>query len=349
MTSAILTDAPEEPSRASHAANPSAPGSCETVAVLGAGTWGAVLAEVFARLPVAPVVRLWTPTGKHLAELRDARRHPHLPDLRLSPEILVTSNETDVLAGARIVVVAVASRYVREALKRTSPYVAPDALVVIASKGMEAATGKTLSEVVADVLPGRRIVVASGGSHAEEVVNNLPFGLTLAGEKDDCVRVELLFAATHGRFAHCTNVKGIEIAASLKNVVAVVAGIAAGVQLGDNFRACYLVDALAEIGRFAREISGAPLDPLQYGVFGDLLATALSSHSRNFRYGMLRGEGLSGKAALEAIDMVVEGIQSAQSLLTRSLEDFPVLKKSAEIVLDDELYDAYALARRLGY
>ena len=183
MTSAILTDAPEEPEPRLTCCKSVGSGLLRDRGRPGRGHLGRrprrglCAASRCTRCPPR------TPTGKHLAELRDARRHPHLPDLRLSPEILVTSNETDVLAGARIVVVAVASRYVREALKRTSPYVAPDALVVIASKGMEAATGKTLSEVVADVLPGRRIVVASGGSHAEEVVNNLPFGLDFGGRK----------------------------------------------------------------------------------------------------------------------------------------------------------------------
>ncbi len=316
------------------------------VAVLGAGTWGAVLAQVMAP---AAAVRLWSPTGKHLEVLSQERTHPHLPDLRLDARIEVTGSLPQALKGARVLVIAVASRYVRAVMREAAPLADPASLVCIASKGMEPETGLALSQIASQELPGHPVVVASGGSHAEEVVRNLPFGMTLAGDADGCRLVKTLLSHSRGRFVHCGNMLGVEIAAALKNVVAVVAGIADGLGMGDNFRACYLVDALEEIGRFAAKTSGEELNALQYGVFGDLLATALSTHSRNFRYGRLLGSGMQSDRARQEIDMVVEGLDAARSLLTRPLAGFPVLEASARLVASEHTVGADELLARLGY
>ncbi len=341
MPSSDTRNAPRHSSPNDCAAHPR-----QSVAVLGAGTWGAVLAQVIS--PLAQV-RLWSATGAHLSELSTRRTHPHLPGLVLDPGIEVTDDIARALEAAGVVVLAVASRYARSVIRKAAPHLEDDALLVIASKGMEVETGRTLSEVICEELGARRLVAASGGSHAEEVVHGLPFGMTLAGDRGGCRRVRDLLSRTRGRFSYCSSIRGIEIAASLKNVVAVVAGIADGLQLGDNFRACYLVDALEEMGRFAARASGAALDPLQYGVFGDLLATALSRHSRNFRYGRLLGQGVQAPEASARIGMVVEGLYTARSLATQDLADFPILRASAAVVREERPFTAAELIARLGY
>ena len=148
------------------------------VCVMGAGTWGTVIAHICA--PCARV-NLYSVTGRNVEVLREGRRHPKLPGFILDPRVEVCSAPGKELKDASVVVLAVASRYVRKTAAGLAPLLTENPVVCIAAKGLEEGSGKTLTEVVSKELPQADLCVLSGGSHAEEVANNLPFGVCLAG------------------------------------------------------------------------------------------------------------------------------------------------------------------------
>ena len=313
------------------------------LAVIGAGTWGSVLAHIAA--PCAQV-SLYSATGKNVQALQQDRRHPKLPGFILDPRVEVKSTMGEELREASAVILVVASRYVRDMARQIASLIQPDAVVCIAAKGLEQGSAKTLSEVVAEELPEADICVLSGGSHAEEVATNLPFGISLAGSPHARSVVKSVFAKARARISEQDDVQSLERFGAVKNLIAIAAGIAEGLALGDNFRACFLTDALTEARRF---VGASPEDGLSYGALGDLLATALSVHSRNFRYGCWLGQGLSPEKALAEVDMVVEGLNVAKVFDQFPRSDCPLLTRAANIAVHHENITRERFLSRLGY
>lgn len=313
------------------------------VAVMGAGTWGTVIAHICA--PCARV-NLYLATGRNVEVLREDRRHPKLPGFILDPRVEVCSAPGKELKDASVVVLAVASRYVRKTAAGLAPLLTENPVVCIAAKGLEEGSGKTLTEVVSEELPQADLCVLSGGSHAEEVANNLPFGVCLAGSARARGAMVSALAKARVRIAERDDVEALERFGAVKNLIAIAAGIAEGLALGDNFRACFLTDALAEARRF---VGADAQDVLTYGALGDLLATSLSAHSRNFRYGRWLGQGLSPENALEQVDMVVEGLNVARVFDQFPREDCPLLTRAARIAVHHENLTRESFLSRLGY
>ena len=313
------------------------------LAVVGAGTWGTVLAHIAA--PCAQV-SLYSGTGKNVQVLREDRRHPKLPGFILDGRVDVKDGIGEELKSASAVILVVASRYVRSAAARIAPLLTDGTVVCIAAKGLDEGTAKTLSQVVAEELPEADVCVLSGGSHAEEVANNLPFGICLAGSSRARSVMRRIFAKARARFAEQDDVQSLERFGAVKNLIAIAAGIAEGLALGDNFRACFLTDALEEARRF---VGASAEEVFSYGALGDLLATALSVHSRNFRYGRWLGQGLSPEKALAQVDMVVEGLNVARVFDQFPREDCPLLTRAANIAVRHENITRESFLARLGY
>ena len=314
-----------------------------SLAVIGAGTWGSVLAHIAA--PCADVA-LYSATGKNVQALQMDRRHPKLPGFILDPRVDVRSTMGEELREANAVILVVASRYIRDMARHIAPLISSKTVVCIAAKGLEQGSAKTLSEVVAEELPDADICVLSGGSHAEEVATNLPFGISLAGSS--CARsvMKRVFAKARARISEQEDVKSLERFGAVKNLIAIAAGIAEGLALGDNFRACFLTDAIAEARRF---VGASADDVLSYGALGDLLATALSVHSRNFTYGCWLGQGLSPEKALAEVGMVVEGLNVARVFDQFPRSDCPLLTRTANIAVHHEDLTRERFLSRLGY
>jgi glycerol-3-phosphate dehydrogenase (NAD(P)+) len=312
-----------------------------SLAVIGAGTWGSVLAHIAA--PCADVA-LYSATGKNVQALQMDRRHPKLPGFILDPRVDVRSTMGEELREANAVILVVASRYIRDMARHIAPLISSKTVVCIAAKGLEQGSAKTLSEVVAEELPDADICVLSGGSH--EVATNLPFGISLAGSS--CARsvMKRVFAKARARISEQEDVKSLERFGAVKNLIAIAAGIAEGLALGDNFRACFLTDAIAEARRF---VGASADDVLSYGALGDLLATALSVHSRNFTYGCWLGQGLSPEKALAEVGMVVEGLNVARVFDQFPRSDCPLLTRAANIAVHHEDLTRERFLSRLGY
>ena len=224
----------------------------------------------------------------------------------------------DALANAPVVFLAVASPFVRAAARELARSFAPrqPALVISLAKGLEPHAGRRLSEVILDEWPGVPLCVLSGGSHAEEVALDLPFSLVAASAQQDVAqKTAALFAGTPAFVTPTTDVLGVELSAAFKNIVAIAAGIGDGLRLGDNFRGALITQGLAELADLLRVAGASSETVLGPAGLGDLLATALSSHSRNRRFGLAIGRGLSCDDARKSVGMVVEGLHAIDGAL----------------------------------
>lgn len=308
------------------------------VVILGSGSWGTAVGDILARAGHA--VTLWSSTGHNFSALSEGRRHPKLPSLALHDNVTVTRSLTGALKEAEVVFIAVASAKVRELARAMKSLIHSQLPVVILSKGLEFPSGKTLSEVMREELGSCSVSVLSGGSHAEEVIEDLPFGLTLAGGSPQAQRtIEALFSRTPAHISHAKSALQVEWFAALKNLLSIGVGISDTLGLGDNFRACFITDILKEADAIFHAKLGSDYEGLcSYGCLGDLFATMFSPHSRNRRYGMLLGKGLKGPEALEQVGMVVEGLNVARVAAQRLHADMtPMSLALAQFIVNDDV------------
>ncbi len=280
------------------------------VSVIGAGSWGTALSILLARNghDVALVGR----ENEDFAAMRAARENlRYLPGFVL-PEGVAVRPETD-LEPSELVVLAVPSAGVREAAGKilwTPPCVA------LASKGLEPGTGKRLSEVVAETLPGTEIGVLSGPNLAVEIVRGIPTAAVAAfSNPEACERVLGAFGCATYRLYLSDDVLGVELAGALKNVLAIGAGLSDGLGFGDNTKGALLARGLGEMVALG-VASGARIDTFMglAGV-GDLFATASSRLSRNYRVGLALAERETLQDALARIDQVAEGVSTSESAM----------------------------------
>lgn len=310
--------------------------------VLGAGTWGIVLAQL-AR-DNGHSVRAWDFSAEVVEQLTKTRGNPRLGDFKVSEDIGLSADMGEALEGAEVGIIVVPSVFVRATFEKVRELEAARGvgLWVICSKGIEPETLLPLHEVVAQVL-GReardRIGVLGGPTHAEEVARGLPATIVAAGENPE-VAVSIQDLLFNPRFRVYTqdDVLGVELGGALKNVIAIAAGISDGMGFGDNARAALVTRGLAEIMRLG-EAMGAQRDTFMglSGV-GDLVVTTCSAHSRNHRFGELLAEGMTCEEALKGVGMVVEGHATARSafdLAKKFTIDMPITKAVHGILYKD--------------
>ncbi|MFA6029258.1 MAG: NAD(P)H-dependent glycerol-3-phosphate dehydrogenase [Elusimicrobiota bacterium] len=291
----------------------------EKVCVLGGGIWGTALANHLAGKG-RPVV-LWEYFAALAARLERTRRHPHIPDLRILPPVRVVSDLEEAVRDAGVLLVVLPSTAVRATMRRLRPLVGavpPRPIVVNASKGVERGSLRTMGEVLHEELPHLegRIFTLSGPSFAREVARGVPTRMVLAGPPVPAAReVRRLLEGGTVRVVPSDDQIGVELAGSLKNVVAIGAGILDGLRLGANTKAALMTQGVAEMGQLVERLGGRR--ETIYGLcgLGDLIATGTSQESRNRGLGERLGRGRSLRRALAEIDMVVEGVESAQSAL----------------------------------
>ena len=270
--------------------------------VMGAG-WGTALAVMFNRY--GHRVSLWTPFEE---ELEDIRRHGEhrrlLPGVPVPPSIRLTSDLQE--AGeAAIVLMAVPSFAVRESAAKLQGILRDGTLVVNAGKGLEKGTYKRFTQVIAEELPGARVVALSGPSHAEEVGRGVPTTIVSASaDLDAAERVqELLMNETFRIYAN-TDVVGVELGGAMKNVIALAAGVCDGLDIGDNAKAAMMTRGLTEIARLGVAMGAHSETYAGLSGMGDLIVTCSSLHSRNRRAGILSGQGKSPQEAVKLVGTV---------------------------------------------
>ena len=280
------------------------------VAVVGAGSWGTALTLILARNGLE--VGLYGRDVESFYSLRASRENlTYLPGY-----VIPEGVEFNVLTGspidAPVVVVAVPSSAVREIL----PVLCSAEVVCIASKGLDSASGCVLSDVVAEGVPDATIVALSGPNLAVELAQNIPTVAVSASEDAAAAeRVRGLFMCRNYRVYISDDMRGVELAGSLKNVMAIAAGMSDGLGYGDNTKAALLVRGLNEMARLGMKM-GAKLDTfIGIAGVGDLFATANSKLSRNYRVGFGLGQGEELEDILESLGQVAEGVSTAETAL----------------------------------
>ncbi|CAI6060455.1 Glycerol-3-phosphate dehydrogenase [NAD(P)+] [Paenibacillus sp. JJ-100] len=304
------------------------------VAVLVAGSWGTALASVLASNELDVV--MWTRSEEQAAEINIQHTNTrYLPGVELSPRIRATNNMEAAVSGATAVLIVAPSSAMRAVTHQFKPFYKPDMLIIHATKGFETESLKRMSTVISEELECEegRIVVLSGPSHAEEVVKRCPTTVVVAAlDKASAEAVQGLFMNAYFRVYTNRDMLGVELAGAFKNIIALGAGMSDGLQFGDNAKAALLTRGLAEITRIGVEMGANPLTFSGLAGIGDLVVTATSQHSRNWRAGSMLGQGQKLDDVLQSMGMVVEGIRTTQAAY------FISQKYGVQMPIADQLY-----------
>ena len=295
------------------------------IAILGGGSWGTALAIVLSRAHQTHEITLWVRDAVLAESLRRERENkPYLPGHKLPDSVHVTHQMDQALAGAGIILGAVPSAHAREVYSAAGRRADASAAFVSATKGLEPATHKRVSEVITQVVPpelARRIAILSGPSFAAEAAACQPTAVVLASS-DIALANELQeeFAAPNFRLYTNDDVLGVELAGAMKNVVAIAAGACQGIGLGSNPLAALITRGLAEMTRLAVAFGARPNTLSGLAGLGDLVLTCTGALSRNRHVGIELGKGRALAEILEGMKMVAEGVGTAGALLALAHE-----------------------------
>ena len=263
----------------------------DTIAVVGAGAWGTALANAAAR--AGRNVLLLARDEASAAAISGCRESPRLPGVTLDPSVAISGHARDV-SRAQMILLAVPAQALRAALIPFASSIGNDAVIVACAKGIERATGRFMTEVIADVLPQATPGILSGPSFADDVARGLPTAVTLAAAQEDIAAAlcQALGSPTFRPY-HTTDVRGVEIGGAAKNVLAIAAGIVAGRRLGASALAALTTRGFAELVRFGRACGARGETLAGLSGLGDLILTCSSPQSRNFSFGIALGQGKS--------------------------------------------------------
>lgn len=285
------------------------------IGVLGAGSWGTALAILLANKGFD--VELWSAVETEIELLRTKREHvDRLPGVILPDNIYIESDLEKTCKDKDVIVFAVASPFVRMTAQRAKKYIKEGQIIVNVAKGIEDVTYKTLSEIIEDEIPCAKVCVLSGPSHAEEVSKGIPTTCVVGAKTKELAEyVQDVFICDNFRVYSSPDVLGIELGASLKNVIALAAGIVDGLGYGDNTKAALITRGITEIARLGVSM-GAKVETFAgLSGIGDLIVTCTSIHSRNRQAGYLLGKGYTLEAAINEVNQTVEGINSVKAAL----------------------------------
>jgi glycerol-3-phosphate dehydrogenase (NAD(P)+) len=323
----------------------------ETIAILGAGSWGTALAIHLAR--VGHDVRLWARDPDLVAEIAATRHNPrYLTDLRLPDRVMPMPRPQSALRDAKIVVLAVPSHGMRAVARAVAPALPPDAILVSATKGIETDSLQRMSTVLREEARAEQpVVVLSGPSFAAEVARGLPTALLSASEDAAAAaRVQEQFRGPALRLYVSDDVPGVEIGGAMKNVIAIAAGVVEGLGLGHNAMAALMTRGLVEISRLADAEGGRRETLAGLSGLGDLVLTSTGNLSRNRHVGLELGRGRPLSDILGSMRMIAEGVRTtgaAVALGARHKIELPITAEMAA-VLDGRRAPAEAVDALMG-
>ena len=307
------------------------------IAILGAGSWGTALAIVLSRSVQPHQVAMWV----HDAELaeylhRERVNHTYLPGHRLAAEMAITNMLAEALDSADIVVGAMPSSFARKVYLAARPFWRADATVISATKGLEPGSHLRMSQVIAEVLgedAALRTAILSGPSFAAEVAEGQPTAVVVAGRPileltrvsgrhyvDPATEAQVELAGPGFRLYTNTDVIGVELAGAMKNVMAIAAGVCAGLRLGANSLAALITRGLAEMTRLATKLGAKPETLAGLAGLGDLVLTCTGALSRNRHVGIQLAKGRRLPEILAEMKMVAEGVETTSALLDLAAE-----------------------------
>jgi glycerol-3-phosphate dehydrogenase (NAD(P)+) len=290
--------------------------SRERTAVIGAGSWGTALANLLAKKGGETVLWSFEPEVVETIRAEHVNRR-YLDGVKLDPRLRATADMAEALEGAQVVLSVSPSHVVRPVMADAARHLPDGVLVVSASKGIENESLKTMDEVLADVLPAHAVAGSaylSGPSFALEVGEEHPTAVTIASHSADAAaRAQALFQTPYFRVYTSEDVRGVELGGSLKNVIAIAAGVVEGLGYGNNTRAALITRGLAEITRLGVAAGAQPATFAGLAGMGDLILTCTGALSRNRQVGVELGRGRSIDEILGGMVAVAEGVRTARS------------------------------------
>ncbi|MBS0615620.1 MAG: NAD(P)-dependent glycerol-3-phosphate dehydrogenase [Verrucomicrobia bacterium] len=309
----------------------------KSIGYLGAGTWGFCLASLLATK--GHKVTLWTRDPDMARHFQKTRSHPKLAHFKAHPELQFTSDISEAVLGAEILVESVTSMGLRPVLKQVAdigPLACP---LIITSKGIEQDTCLLLPEVVVDIFGDSSLVgCLTGPSHAEEVIQKLPTSIVSTAYHAPLMHeIHDLFSTPYLRIYPNSDIHGVCFGGAMKNIIAIACGISDGLGFGDNTKAALMTRGLHEIRKLSVTKGAKPETLNGLSGMGDLCVTCLSRHSRNSAFGRLLGQGLSATEAKEKIGMVIEGAftcVSARQLAHKAHIDVPITEAVYSILYE---------------
>ena len=284
---------------------------------------------------------MWSIDASEKEMLQNEREHKSkLPGVKLPEEMLFTNDLEEGMKDKDFLVLAVPSVFTRATARSMKPYIKPGQIVVDVAKGIEETTLKTLSEQIKEELPEADVAVLSGPSHAEEVGRGLPTTCVIGATTEATAEyLQNAFKTEAFRVYISPDILGIELGGSLKNVIALAAGMADGLGYGDNTKAALITRGIAEITRLGVRMGGKAETFAGLTGIGDLIVTCASVHSRNRKAGYLMGQGKTMQEAMDEVQMVVEGVYSAKAAMGLAKKygvSMPIIEQVNQILFENK-------------
>ena len=306
------------------------------IGIIGSGTWGTALTIHLAEMGHDTI--LWSAFKEEIENIAASHRHINLPNAEIPQNVSFTADLETAMEDRDLLVLAVPSIFTRETARKMKQYIKKGQLVLNVAKGIEEDSLKTQSDITEEELPEAEVAVLSGPSHAEEVSARMPTAVVVgAHDRKTAETIRSMFMNPVFRVYISPDIKGIEVGGSLKNVIALAAGMAAGLGYGDNTAAALMTRGITELGRLGQAMGSAPETFYGLAGMGDLIVTCASKHSRNRRAGVLIGQGMTADEAMKEVKMVVEGVYSAKAamqLAEKYKVDMPIVAEVNRILFE---------------
>ena len=311
------------------------------ISVIGSGGWGIALTILLHKN--GHNLTIWSFDKKEAEELKKTRQNKtKLPNILLPEDVKVTDDLKEAVDDKDILILAVPSKAIRSVSKSLKNIIKDNQIVVNVAKGLEEDTLETMTDIIEEELKGKKtqVAVLSGPSHAEEVGKGIPTTCVVsAHNKELTLYLQNIFMNPSFRVYTSPDMLGIEIGGALKNVIALAAGIADGLNYGDNTKAALITRGIKEISALGVAMGGE--QSTFYGLtgLGDLIVTCASMHSRNRRAGILLGQGKTLDEAIKEVNMVVEGIYSAKSALMAAKKynvEIPIIEQVNAVLFENK-------------
>ena len=312
------------------------------ISILGAGSWAIALSALLD--DNGHSVKLWEFNEKDAQILREKREHPvKLPGIKIPESTMITSKLSDLFKDGEYIIIAVPAQFVRATMKTLTNEISSEKINsirgwIIVSKGIEIGSNAILTEVITQEIPFitmDKLAVLSGPSHAEEVGRKLPTTVVAASTNDTLAKkVQQIFSNKVFRVYTSHDIVGVEIAGSVKNVIALAAGVCDGFGFGDNTKGALLTRGMVEMIRFGKKMGAEEHTFNGLAGFGDLITTCCSKHSRNRNFGELLASGLSLEDVMKKMTMVAEGVTTVKSVYSLAQ------KMGVDMPITTEIYNA---------
>ena len=311
------------------------------ISVIGSGGWGIALTILLYKN--GHDLTIWSFDKREAEELKTTRENKtKLPNILLPEDIKVTDNLKEAVDNKDVLILAVPSKAIRSVSKSLKDIIKDNQIIVNVAKGLEEDTLKTMTDIIEEELKGKKpqVAVLSGPSHAEEVGKGIPTTCVVsAHNKELTLYLQNIFMNPSFRVYTSPDMLGVEIGGALKNVIALAAGIADGLNYGDNTKAALITRGIKEISSLGVAMGGE--QSTFYGLtgLGDLIVTCASMHSRNRRAGILLGQGKTLNEAIKEVNMVVEGVYSAKSALMAAKKynvEIPIIEQVNAVLFENK-------------